>query len=344
MEQGSRFPFGRLVRSPAPMENLPHPSDPIPRTLNPPPKKAEPSTPVSKFKIPTTNLELDNPTPPKCHLGMADPTPPALDSEKTSLNWRTTLPAIGLALLSTVEEASLFDIQFKGNGALAGLAAVIFLWPLIRQIGSRGGSTELFGLKLQVNSLERRTEEDYALQLEQLQSDLEDLRQTVTTQSTPAATVSRSSAPTTPEPDATPFLSAVAEYQRHRAHRAWRERVAIDKRITAGAGRLPCAQLRQLYQEAEDRPSVAAATAVALGVPYPNEPDTERAEFLVELLDSESERARYRAALSIARLAKRFDTSGKARALMRHGVQQALNEEKSASVTEKLTLAYTTLS
>lgn len=96
-----------------------------------------------------------------------------------SPNWRYTSIAIILALLSTLKEISIFGIQFGDNMALAGFAGLIFLWPLIGQMAARGGSTEFFGLKLRIDKLDRRTEEDFGLRMEEVRADLEELRQQV---------------------------------------------------------------------------------------------------------------------------------------------------------------------
>jgi HEAT repeat protein len=78
------------------------------------------------------------------------------------------------------------------------------------------------------------------------------------------------------------------------------------------------------------------AVAFALGVRIPGEDDSEAAKLLVKLLESQSERVRFRAASAIENRAKWSDTSDKARDIMLMGAREVKRMEKSDVVTKAL--------
>jgi hypothetical protein len=232
-----------------------------------------------------------------------------------------------LLLISLVSKAKFGEFEFAGGATFAGLAALLILWPVLRQVISQGGSAEILGLKLQVNTLERKAEQDYALRIQELRADLEELRARVG----PAA-----SELSKPIVDPKIFESAVTEYTANRENDKWRERVEVDKRLAAGAGRFPVSFLRQSLVASSESREVGMAVGVCLGLPYPGDDDIDAALLLAELLGSKFERVRYRAALSAERRGRRSDISDKARAILAKSLEEALRIERSSAVLKVL--------
>ena len=84
--------------------------------------------------------------------------------------------AVLLIALSLVSKIKFGDIELSGGAPFVGLAGIVILWPLLRQIAGKGGSAEVLGLKLQINAFEKRAEQDFGIKLEELRADLEELR------------------------------------------------------------------------------------------------------------------------------------------------------------------------
>ena len=94
-------------------------------------------------------------------------------------------------------------------------------------------------------------------------------------------------------------------------------------------------RLEQLLAESPDS-ELEMAAAVSLGAPFPGEDDTTAARLLGALTRSRSERARFRAAKSIERRARRSDTSQDARRLLSEIVAEAQRSERARVVLSEL--------
>ncbi len=243
-----------------------------------------------------------------------------------------------MLLLSLVSKLTIGDFELAAGASFAGVAALVILWPLLRQIASKGGSAEVLGVKLQVNALERETEENWGVKIEALRSDLEDLRRHVAVRALSPSLAASHSVATTPDLklDITSFEQAVAEYKVNEDDEAWRNRTKIDQRLLGGVGRLPVAFLRKRLSERSESPEVAMAVAVCLGLAFPGDDDKEAAKALAELLRSNSERVRYRAARSIELRARRADTSIDAKKTLSNGLRDALKAEYAPPIKEAL--------
>ncbi len=261
------------------------------------------------------------------------------DSDTLTLGKGRILAAAVLFGASTVSKFTLRGVEMSGGATLAGLGALVLLWPVFKMLLLKGGTTEFLGIKLQLSNLERRTESDLALRLESLRADLEELRQTVSSHEAPDA-VDQQTVPTAI--DDRVFREAVAAYRANRDFDRWRARVDIDKRLASGGGRLPLQYLERALSSSDDM-ETAMAVAVCLGLRYPGDDDVSAARELVRLLDSEYERARYRAAVSIQLRASRSDTSNGALLVMMRGVENALKFEQADAVQEPLIQALSVL-
>lgn len=260
-------------------------------------------------------------------------------TDQISLRWQTAIPAIILVLLSTVTKLKIGSVEFSGGSTLAVIAGVLLLWPVIRQLANRGGSTEFLGLKLQMNSLERITEQDHEIRFQELRSDIEDLRQQITE----PPEIDQVEKQATDEIAESELVAAIADYQSNRVLDDWKERVITDKRLASGKGRLPIERIRQILNESLNDQETQMAIAVSLGVRYPHENDLESAQLLVSMLTSPFERVRFRAARSITRRAARTDTSPKAYEIMLDGVREALRNETSSAILRPLKDAHEAL-
>ena len=249
---------------------------------------------------------------------------------------------IVLILLSMITKFNIFSVEISGGPPLLAIAALIILWPLFREMAIKGGTAELLGLKVQVEKLERHTERDNAVLLEAVRTDLEELRQRL-----------NATSPTSSEPqqilqkeqqNKDSLKRAIEDYRKYQDIGDWRARVEIDKRLIAGAIRLPTTQLREFYESASNDRETAMAVSMALALPHPSNNDVEAANLLTDLLQFPSERVRYRAALSMDRRGRRVDTSHEARCLMLDGIRLALKTESADRVREILDKAKQDLS
>jgi hypothetical protein len=261
------------------------------------------------------------------------------DGDALTLGKGRILGAAVLFAASTVSKVTVHGVEMSGGATLAGLGALVLLWPVFKMLMLKGGTTEFLGIKLQLSNLERRTESDLALRLEGLRADLEELRQTA------------SGAPK-PEIDGQPtiaaavddrvFREAVAAYRENQDFDRWRARVNIDKRLASGGGRLPLRFLQQVLSGNDDI-ETQMAVAVCLGLRYPGDDDVAAAKLLAQLLGSKYERVRYRAAVSVQLRASRSDVSANALVVMKDGVERALMTEPADAVKQVLTEALAVL-
>jgi hypothetical protein len=262
------------------------------------------------------------------------------DGDPLTLGKIRVLCASVLFSLSIVSKVSLWGVELSGGTTLAGLGALVLLWPVLKMLLMKGGTTEFLGIKLQLSNLERRTESDLALRLESLRADLEEVRQSVSSSSSTPAGASR--VPSGPTIEVRAFREAIEDYRSNQDYDRWRARVDIDKRLASGGGRLPVAFLQQALSQRDDM-ETAMAVAVCLGLRYPGDDDVAAAGLLVQLLSSKYERVRYRAAVSIELRASRSDVSGDALATMSRGVEDALKVESAHAVRAPLTEALSVL-
>jgi hypothetical protein len=254
------------------------------------------------------------------------------DASGTRLR-RGQLIASGLlTLLSLIARVRVGPFELAGGPTLVGLAAVVLLWPLLQQLTMRGGSTEFMGLKFQINSLEQRSEQEFGVRISELRADVEKLRAVLNV-------VAGSAADTTLGQEVSKeleraFWEAVNAYNTHGELGEWHERVEADKRLIA-AGAFPVAFLEGALRQHPLNRGVAMAMAVALGARAPGEA-LESARLLSGLLFSRSERARYRAARAIGRLAVRADLKDGEYRVFRESLDQALDQEDSDPVREAM--------
>jgi hypothetical protein len=261
------------------------------------------------------------------------------DGDALTLGKLRILCASALFGLSIVSKVTLSRFELSGGATLAGLGALVLLWPVLKMLLLKGGTTEFLGIKLQLSNLERRTESDLALRLESLRADLEELRQSVRTPSHPNFA---SQLPSSAAIDDRAFREAVEGYRANQDYDRWRARVDIDKRLASGGGRLPLHFLQQALSNRDDM-ETAMAVAVCLGLRFPGDDDVAAARLLVQLLGSEYERVRYRAAVSIELRASRSDVSDDALVVMLRGVEGALRVEPADAVKAPLTEALVVL-
>ena len=138
------------------------------------------------------------------------------DGDVLKLGKLRVLCASVLFALSIVSKVTLWGVELSGGTTLAGLGALVLLWPVLTMLLMKGGTTEFLGIKLQLSNLERRTESDLALRLESLRADLEELRQSV-------GSPSQADVPSQPPPaaaiDNRAFREAVEGYRANREYR-----------------------------------------------------------------------------------------------------------------------------
>jgi hypothetical protein len=265
---------------------------------------------------------------------------PKSDENIFELGWKKILAITVLIILSTIDKLSIGPLELKGGPTLVGLAALIILWPVFRRMADRGGSAEVLGMKVQLNSLEKLTEEEYAIRLEELRSDIEELRNNLAFRPEGSTEEPISNDAEMIEKD---FFRSVADYRANQDIAQWKNRVQTDKKLTAGVGRMPLSRIKKILADSSQDQEIAMAAAVSLGVLYPGEDDSEAAHALVGLLKSQFERARFRAIRSIIRRASRSDTTVQAHRIMTEGVRDCIKEETSPAVYDPLQEALTKL-
>ncbi len=219
--------------------------------------------------------------------------------------WRV-LGAIVLIVLSLVSSVTIKGIELSGGATLAALAALILLWPLIPQLWSRGGDAEFLGLKIKLNALERRSEEELGVRIEELSADLEALRLKIETSGPPELQPSAGTKSISPSADQDRVLEAVQQYASYPDTQEWNGRLAVDKRLIA-AGSFDVSLLLEALEGKEAHRETAMAVAVALGTVKPGAGEEEAVETLLRLVNHKSGRVGYRAARSIMRLLRRKD-------------------------------------
>ncbi len=251
------------------------------------------------------------------------------EAQTVSLQWRFVLAAIVLLCLSTVSKLNIHGVEFTGGPTLATAAIVLFLWPVIRQFAHRGGSTEFLGLKLQLNTLERRTEEDYARKIAELRADLEQMR------TTPQGIPPEHPVVVDEEASAAVLQRAIRAYKEHPEVGDWRPRTNADQVLIA-AQPVALGQIKRILTESPKQLEAQMAAAVSLGQRFPAHQELESVQLLTGLLDSPFERVRYRAARSIARKAQRRDTTPEMRRHMIDAVWEAVKQERAQVIAEAL--------
>lgn len=249
-----------------------------------------------------------------------------------SIRKPTILAVILLILLSTISKWKIGGIELEGGPTFALIAVLLLMWPIIKQIAVRGGSTEFLGLKLQINKLEKRTEQDIALRIEELQSDIEELRKSGRTNKIKMTSNNRD----LNVADNQAFLSAIDEYRLHKDTNDWKARVEIDKKLTSGVGRLQLNELENLLADTDYDQETSMAVAVTLGLSEQGDDNIKSIKTLSKLLESPFERVRYRAVKSIERRARRSDTSKEERETMNESIIAALKRESASVVIEAL--------
>ena len=248
-----------------------------------------------------------------------------------SIRKPTILAVISLILLSTISKWKIGEVEFEGGPTFAVLAALLLMWPIIKQIAVRGGSTEFLGLKLQINKLEKHTEQEIALRIEELQSDIEELRKLGGANKNNLISDYRD-----PNVDNQAIVSAIDDYRLDKDINDWKARGDIDKKLTSGVGRLPLNDLENLLAERNYDQETSMAVAVSLGLSVPGDDEITAIKTLTKLLESPFERVRYRAIKSIERRARRSDTSKEAREIMHESILAALKRESTYVVIEAL--------
>ena len=149
-----------------------------------------------------------------------------LPVEQMSTDWRFLALGIFFALLSLVKEWSILGVTLNGGTTVAALAAIFLLWPLLRHFALYGGRAEFFGIKLE--RLEKKSEEEYGLRIEDLRQDIEEIERTLKSASLPIQRDAGSSVSALTEQN---FNAAIVAYKLNRATSKWRERVETDKAL-----------------------------------------------------------------------------------------------------------------
>lgn len=262
------------------------------------------------------------------------PVPEAPVADLKLGGWRIAGAGV-LILLSLVSSVTLWDIELTGGATLAALAALVLLWPLIPQLLARGGNAEFLGLKIKLNALERRSEEEVGVRMEELSADLEALRLKVGSALSPGSDPTRSSALPAGPVDEERLAEAVRQYVSYPETKEWDSRVAVDKRLIA-AGSFDVRVLTSALDGNEENRETAMAVAVALGTINPGEGEEQAVEALVRLLAHRSGRVRYRAARSIMRLLRRKDLLQDSRFSLVEASRARANVEKISGVCDEL--------
>ena len=257
-----------------------------------------------------------------------------------NLAWWAICLAVVLVLLSTITKLTLGRFELSGGATLAAVAALIILWPLLKELASRGGSAELLGIKLQINQLERRTEESVEIRLEELSADIEEIRSRVMPRA--AVVLSPGSGPAT-HADDHDFRAAVSQFRSHRDVRDWRERVKVDKSLISRGRTLPAKDIDRLLLESPEDPETQMAAAVSLGQPYSPDDGDDAIRILLLLLRSPHDRVRHRAARSIERRARRSDILWQQCQALRQAIVEAIRTETREEVLPAFKEALSTI-
>jgi len=252
--------------------------------------------------------------------------------------WRVC-GAVLLILLSLVSSVTIAGIELAGGATLAALAALILLWPLIPQLWSRGGDAEFLGLKIKLNALERRSEEELGVRIEEVSADLEAVRLRVETLSTGDAAASlgqhRAHLAASLGSDEKRIREAIKQYESYPDTEEWDSRVAVDKRLIA-AGPFDVSLVLDTLEDNEAHREIAMTVAVALGTVAPGDLEKEAVETLARLINHRSGRVRYRAARSSMRWLRRKDLQLESRFGLVEAARARANVETLPGVHDEL--------
>ena len=251
------------------------------------------------------------------------------------ISWRHLLVACALGLLSLIDQWQVTEsLKVSGGATLVALAAVVLLWPVLRQITVRGGEIDLKGLRVKVNQIEneaQRIENDNALRIEELESKLDEIR--VNRDLPPDRAVQPEASTNQPglAEDSNVLDWAVRSYKEAYDIEDFRKRVEVDKEIIRKARRLSLATLQDFLNSQSWSAEAMMAVAVALGPAPRKEEELDRARLLARLMESGAERARARAGQSAKRWGEERSTSRESRALLLNATRQRLDKESASS-------------
>ena len=192
-------------------------------------------------------------------------------------------------------------------------------------------------MKEELSELERRGESEYAVQIVEIKSDLEFLRNKIIHGVDELETEKIVVNAKDIQRDIDGFMSAVNDYKSNSATRGgWRKRVEVDKRLKSGTVRPTVETIADLLSKNKGDEEVQMAAAASLGVQRYGDDDLRVAQVLTQLLSSRWERARYRAVRSIGRVGNRADTSVEVRQLLQSETEIALSSESAEVVREEI--------
>jgi hypothetical protein len=132
----------------------------------------------------------------------------------------------------------------------------------------------------------------------------------------------------------------IAEYRAYQRLNESTRRVAVDRRLASGVGRVSVERLRGIIESSPNDQETAMAVAVALGVQESSEDDSAIARLLSGLLQSRFERARYRAACSIRLRIGRGDVPAHVLAFFKEVLGKALEHESAPVVLDVIQKAF----
>lgn len=250
------------------------------------------------------------------------------------ISWRHLGAACVLGLLSLIDEWQIGpNLKISGGATLIALAAIVLLWPVVRQIAARGGEIDLKGLRLKVNQIEneaQRVENDNALRIQELESEMDDLRAQVPN---PAHEDGRNAKVESPAmgDDVSVLEWAVASYRSAAPLREFRKRVETDKEIVRRGQHLSLNALRSFLESQSWNSEAQMAVAVALGLSPRNDKEAERARLLADLMHSSDERVRARSGQAAKRWGERRTTRKECRSVLLNAVEKRLLEESPTS-------------
>lgn len=249
------------------------------------------------------------------------------------ISWRHLGAASVLGLLSLVDEWQVTtDLKITGGPTLVALAAIVLMWPVLRQIAARGGEIDLKGLRLRVNKIEneaQRIEIDNAMRIEELESEMDGLR-TQPTSAVHAEGQIKEVETGASDEDVSMLEWASAAYGKAVPLGDFRKRVEIDKEIIRRGGHLSLSTLRDFLIAQAWSAEAQMAVAVALGLPPRNE-ESDRARLLAELVHSSHERVRARSGQAAKRWGERRTTSKVCRNVLLNTIDERLAEESATS-------------
>ncbi len=199
-------------------------------------------------------------------------------------------------------------------------------------------------MKEELSELERRGESEYAVQIVEIKSDLEFLRNKivhrVSEESVEMGVVNTEDV----QREIDKFMKAVNDYKSNSANEeGWRKRVEVDKRLKSGSVRPSVDTIAGLLRKHKGDQEVEMAAAASLGVQRYGEDNLHVAKVLTQLLCSRWERTRYRALRSIGQVGSRADTSVSVRQLLLSEVETALPSESAEVVREEIRKIYSDL-